>query len=253
MSYTSDGSRQQTRQVPITLDRESPVPLYRQLYDQLAAAILNGTLSPGERFEQELSLVERLGLSRLTIRRTLANLVNHGLLVRGRGIGTVVAHHGASRRAGLTSLHADLVAAGHTPTTRLLTMQYPLVDPPIATRMALGAKTTLLRIERLRLANGSPLAILRNWLPPSSSSVRSMDLEADSLYSSLRRQGINPERADQTIGSRRATPSEGELLNINPFDPVLTLTRISFDEVGHPVEYGKHTYRADRHEFNLTV
>lgn len=239
--------------VPVLLDRASSVPLYQQLYDQLAAAILDGRLMPGERFEQELSLAERLGLSRLTIRRTMAELVNHGLLVRGRGLGTVVAHRSRERRGGLSSLHGDLIAAGRTPSTRLLVMEYPVLDERAAHQLRAGTKTPLLHLERLRFVDGAPLAILRNWLPPSGSAVRFSDLELHGLYPTLRRHGINPQLASQTIGSRRATPGERELLKLGASDPVLTMTRLSFDEVGRPVELGEHTYRADRYEFDLTV
>ena len=239
--------------VPISLDRDSQTPLWQQLYDQLAAAILGGSLSPGERFEQELSLAERLGLSRLTIRRTMSELVNHGLLVRGRGIGTVVAHRGDQTTGVLSSLHGDLVAAGRTPTTRLLTLDHPDMDARIARLMRVGGGTPLLHLERLRLVDGAPLAILRNWLPPSAASVRFEDLEEHGLYSSLRRLGINPHLATQTIGSRRPTGLERELLGIDAADPVLTTARLSFDSVGRPVAYGEHTFRADRYEFDLTV
>ncbi|MHA6523476.1 GntR family transcriptional regulator [Tessaracoccus sp. G1721] len=243
----------EAQRVPVTLDRESPIPLYHQLYEQLAAAILDGTLSPGERFEQELSLADRLGLSRLTIRRTMGELVNHGLLVRGRGVGTVVAHRSMEQRHGLGSLHDDLAAAGHNPSTRLLSMVYPSHDVRVTTLLKVGTKTPLLAVERLRLADGAPLAILRNWLPPSASAVRFTDLEQHGLYATMRRHGIHPQLATQSIGSRRATPQEREALEIGRFDPVLTLTRLSFNEVGQPVEYAEHTFRGDRYELDLTV
>lgn len=243
----------QAPRVPVVLDRGSPIPLYHQLYEQLAAAIHGGTVSAGDPFEQEVSLAERLGISRLTVRRTMAELVNHGLLVRGRGVGTIVADRNMARRAGLTSLNEDLVKAGHEPSTRLLTMEYPVLDPRVAHLMRLGGKTPLLYLERLRLADGVPLAVLRNWLPPSASSLRFTDLAADGLYASLRRHGIDPQLADQTIGSRRATAAECDQLQIGRFEPVLTLRRLSLDEVGHPVEFGEHTFRGDRYELDLTV
>ncbi|MHA6523263.1 GntR family transcriptional regulator [Tessaracoccus sp. G1721] len=245
--------RIQPVEVPVSLDRDSHIPLYQQLYDQLAAAIVDGTLRPGERVEAELSMAERLGLSRLTVRRTLAELVNHGLLIRGRGLGTVVARRQKERPGGLTSLHSDLAAAGHTPTTTLLRLSYPVTDSDVARRLGVGSRTPLLYLERLRLADGVPLAILRNWLPPSSSSMRFADLENQGLYASLRQHGVDPLVATQRIGGRHPTPAERDLLNIGALDPVLTLTRTSVDRVGRGVECGEHTFRADRHGFDLTV
>ena len=73
-------------QIPVTIDRSSPVPLYHQLYEQLSAAIETGRLKPGDAFENELALADRLQLSRPTVRRAIAELVSRGLLVRRRGV-----------------------------------------------------------------------------------------------------------------------------------------------------------------------
>ena len=70
-----------------SIDRASPVPLYHQLAEQLSAAIDTGTLGPGDAFENELALAERLGLSRPTVRRAIGELVTQGLLVLAAGGG----------------------------------------------------------------------------------------------------------------------------------------------------------------------
>ena len=85
------------------IDRTSPVPLYHQLAQQLTAAIEGGALKPGDAFENELSLAERLDLSRPTVRRAIGEMVARGLLVRRRGIGTTVANEVIHRRDELTS------------------------------------------------------------------------------------------------------------------------------------------------------
>src|ERR1700694_382435 len=108
--------------VPLTveLDRSSPVPLYYQLAHVIEAAIRDGDLSPGDRFENELALAKRLTLSRPTTRRAIQELVDKGLLVRKRGVGTQVVQNPVHRRVELTSLFDDLARAGQAPTTRLL-------------------------------------------------------------------------------------------------------------------------------------
>ena len=77
--------------IPVTIDRGSPIPLYHQLAEQLTASIEDGRLKPGDPFENELALADRLDLSRPTVRRAIAELVSRGLLVRRRGVGTTVA------------------------------------------------------------------------------------------------------------------------------------------------------------------
>ena len=74
----------------VELDRSSPVPLYSQLAQAIEAAIRYGDLAPGDRFENELALAKRLTLSRPTTRKAIQQLVDKGLLVRKRGIGTQV-------------------------------------------------------------------------------------------------------------------------------------------------------------------
>src|SRR5215218_9719812 len=111
----------------VELDRSSPVPLYYQLAQAIEAAIRDGELAPGDRFENELALAQRLALSRPTTRRAIQELVEKGLLVRKRGVGTQVVQQPVHRRVELTSLFDDLARAGQEPTTQLLDYR---VGPP---------------------------------------------------------------------------------------------------------------------------
>ncbi|MBM0238896.1 GntR family transcriptional regulator [Micromonospora sp. ATA32] len=101
----------------IAVDRSSPVPLYFQVAQQFAAAIQRGELAPGDRLDSELQLADRLGLSRPTVRQAIQHLVNKGLIVRRRGVGTQVVRGEIRRAVELTSLHDDLVRAGQQPST----------------------------------------------------------------------------------------------------------------------------------------
>src|SRR5688500_2318890 len=98
--------------VDVRIDRETPVPLYHQLAEQLSAAIARGDLQPGDAFENEVAMADRLGLSRPTVRRAIQELVAQGLLLRRRGLGTRVAGRQIHRRAEPTSLYDDLRRAG---------------------------------------------------------------------------------------------------------------------------------------------
>ena len=102
------------------VDRTSPVPLYFQLAQQLEAAIERGRLTPGSLLGNEIDLAGRLGLSRPTVRQAIQSLVDKGLLVRRRGVGTQVVHSQVKRPLELSSLYDDLLAAGQRPTTRVL-------------------------------------------------------------------------------------------------------------------------------------
>lgn len=241
------------KQLDIRIDRGSPVPLYHQLAEQLAAAIDTGVLKPGDAFENELSLADRLDLSRPTVRRAIVELVTRGLLVRRRGIGTTVANEVIHRRNELTSLHDDLALAGREPVTEVLALDTAVVDPQAAGVLGLYPQTPLVYLERLRSVPEGPLAILRNWLPPAWADLDAAVLSGQGLYGLMRARGLVPAVAHQTIGARPAEPAERTLLGLGKHDPVLTLSRRAYDSSGAPVEFGEHSFRYDRYRVDVTV
>src|SRR5579872_4932281 len=104
------------------LDRNSPIPLYFQIAENLKRAIEEGALKPGERLDNELDLAERLGVSRPTVRQAVQRLVEQGLVVRRRGLGTVVVAPRILRSVALTSLYDDLSASHRHPATTVLSV-----------------------------------------------------------------------------------------------------------------------------------
>ena len=163
------------------VDRTSPIPLYFQVTAQLEAAIDSGDLSPGDRLPNEIDLAVSLGLSRPTMRRALEELVGKGLLVRKRGYGTEVANTQVHRRVELTSLYDDLDAAGQNPTTEVLKLDPVRVNAAAAAAIGADGATPLVYVERLRCADGRPLAVMHNWLPPSYADVSKEQLVQDGL------------------------------------------------------------------------
>lgn len=240
--------------IPIVIDRSSPVPLYHQLAEQLIAAINDGTLKPGDPFENELALAERLDLSRPTVRRAIGELVLRGMLVRRRGVGTTVANQVIHRRDELISLYEDLERNGRLPVTEVLAVHTDAVNGPVSEILGLPPDTPLVSLERLRFADGMPLAILRNWLPPASfAEITAENLTKRSLYALLRERGIRPVVAHQSIGARRPLPHERKLLRLVKGDPLLTMTHKAYDAGGAAVEFGDHCYRFDQYAFDITV
>jgi len=239
--------------LPISIDWTSPVPLYHQLAEQLTAAISDGTLRPGDPFENEIAMSDRLGLSRPTVRRAISELVNKGLLVRRRGIGTTVANQMVHRKAELTSLYDDLVREGRTPRTDVLALNTEAHDDRAAEMLGLPSGSAMVSIVRLRWAGEQPLAILRNWLPPAMNDLTVEELEADGLYAVLRARGVRPTVARQRIGARNATAEERRTLHMSKAEPLVTMTRSAYDADGSPVEYGDHCYRADQYSVDVLV
>jgi DNA-binding GntR family transcriptional regulator len=228
------------------------VPLYYQLAQAIEAAIRDGQLAPGDRFENELALAKRLTLSRPTTRRAIQELVDKGLLVRKRGVGTQVVQSPVHRRVELTSLFDDLARAGQEPTTRLLDYYTGTPDEEIARELNLADDHEVVTIRRLRCAKGEPLALMLNYLPVELA-PEAEQLEKAGLYQSLRTRGVHIRLARQRIGARPATRAEARLLDEKPGAPLLTMSRTAFDDSGCAVEYGTHCYRASRYYFDTTV
>jgi DNA-binding GntR family transcriptional regulator len=239
--------------LPIQIDRASPVPLYHQLAEQLIAAISDGTLRPGDPFENEQAMSDRLSLSRPTVRRAISELVNKGLLVRRRGIGTTVANQMVHRKAELTSLYDDLEREGRTPHTDVLSLQCGAQDARAAEALGLPPGTPVVAIVRLRYAGDVPLAIMRNWLPPAMNDLTAEALQKEGLYALLRARGIRPSVARQRIGARNATAEERRTLHLTKAEPLVTMTRSAYDADGTPVEFGDHCYRADQYSVEVVV
>jgi DNA-binding GntR family transcriptional regulator len=236
----------------VELDRSSPVPLYYQLAQAIEAAIRDGQLAPGDRFENELALAKRLTLSRPTTRRAIQELVDKGLLVRKRGVGTQIVQSPVHRRVELTSLFDDLARAGQEPTTQLLDYHTEKPGEEIARELNLAEDREVATIRRLRCANGEPLALMLNYLPVELA-PEPEELERSGLYQALRARGVHIRLARQRIGARPAARAEARLLDEKPGAPLLTMNRTAFDDSGSAVEYGSHCYRASRYYFDTML
>ncbi|GAA3411003.1 GntR family transcriptional regulator [Streptosporangium vulgare] len=237
----------------IDLDRSSPVPLYFQVAERIAEAIQTGELLPGARLDNEIQLADQLGLSRPTIRQAIQYLVDKGLLVRKRGVGTQVVHGQVKRAVELTSLYDDLRRAGQKPMTQVLSIDTVAAEESIAEALGVAPGAAVLRLERLRYALGEPLALLHNWLPLGLTPLTAETLESRGLYELLRLSGVRMRVANQRISARAATPAEARLLNERRACPLLTMVRTTYDDQGRAVEHGSHVYRASHYSLEVTL
>lgn len=238
--------------LPIRLDRSSPVPLYHQVATAIEAAIEDGRLQPGEFLENELALAARVGISRPTARQALQDLVDRGRLVRKRGVGTQVAPAQVHRPVELTSLHDDLVKDGHAVTTQVLSHEVVHATAEVAAALDIAEGSDIVRVQRLRVADGEPLAVLTNFLPIAIAPT-AKELATDGLYNRLRARGSFPRIAHQRIGARTATAAEARILHEAPRTALLTMERTAYDDTGRAIEFGQHVYRASRYMFDTTL
>jgi DNA-binding GntR family transcriptional regulator len=235
------------------LDRGSPVPLYYQLARTLQRLIESGGISVGTRLGNESDLAQALGVSRPTIRRALGYLADGGLVLRMRGMGTVVMPMPIRRSVALTSVYDDMVESGHTPKTEVLILRTELPSDAVAAGLLLPADAEVHYMRRLRLVDDEPLVVMENYLPRGLVDLDRQQLERTGLYRLLRTVGIIPRVASQTISARGATSDEAHLLGLDRGSPILQLQRVSYDEKGRAIEYASHAYIAARHSFQMNL
>jgi DNA-binding GntR family transcriptional regulator len=237
----------------IVIDRNSPVPLYFQVAQQLERAIEEGRLKPGTRVANEIELAGHLALSRPTMRRAMEYLVDKGLVVRQRGVGTRVVSTKVRRSLDLTSLYDDLSAGGQRPKTEVLANDVVGASAEVANVLGVEPGTPVTEIVRLRSALDQPIAHMTNYLPAERVQLSTEALESTGLYELLRRSGIQLHSATQVIGARTATAAEARLLGERRGAPLLTMQRTAYDDHGAVVEFGNHFYAASRYTFQMSL
>jgi GntR family transcriptional regulator len=224
-------------------------PKYYQVKRHLLHLI--DTLAPGSLVPTERILTVELATSRTTVRQALCELVGEGRLVRRQGSGTYVAEPKIAWPLHMTSFTEQSAAAGYSASTQLLDAVRERASDDIAARLAIKPAAAVYCIERLRLVDGTPMAVETSYL----SAVRFPGLighvrKTSSLYRVLADvYDTAPVNAEETIETAAASPREAELLNTDTGSPMLVLGRHSFDAGGEPVEWVHSWYRGDRYVF----
>jgi GntR family transcriptional regulator len=238
------------------LDRQSSVPIYTQVKARIARAISTGELQPHRRIPSERELSSVFGVSRMTIRQALIELIGEGSLYTRSGKGTYVAESKIEQPLQrLTSFTQDMAARGRRPSSQLIGAE--LLPAPIELAQALDIPpgSELVRIRRLRLADGEPLAIETSHLPHTRCPrLLDQDLQQHSLYQLLHdRYGLELASAKQTIEAAAPTDEERELLRMPEGVPVLRIHRFTSTREGVVCEFVQSAYRGDRYQLNVEL
>jgi GntR family transcriptional regulator len=231
-------------------------PLYAQIAESLLDRIESGELSPGDRLPPERELSQRLGVNRMTLRRALRLLETQGLLARRRGDGTYVAQPKIERQAGrLVPFSRGMERRGYAPGARVITLERQLAEAAVARKLGLPVSAPVYYVSRLRLINQEPVMLEQFTMPAQRfPGFDRYDLSNCSTYDLLEREyGVTAVRARQSLEPVVATEYEAALLGIKPGAPLMLERRLSLDQAGKPIEYGKDLYRGDRFRFVTEV
>ncbi len=231
----------------------SPALLRLPKYYQVKKHLLDFTaaMAPGSPVPPERELARLYGTSRTTVRQALAELVIEGRLLRMQGKGTFVAKPKVAQALELASYTEGMRQHGLHPQTKILDIGYVTADEELATLLAVRPGGRLLRVHRLRLADGEPMSIDTSHLPARRFPGLRRQLERHaSLYETLRTgYGIQLAEAEETIETILADPHDANLLGVDAGIPLLLLSRHAIDTTGQPVEWAQSWYRGDRYKF----
>ncbi|MDQ1901645.1 GntR family transcriptional regulator [Paracoccus sp. WLY502] len=229
-------------------------PLYLQFQRRIADAIASGRLAPGDSLPPEREMAVLTGLSRVTVRRAVQELVALGQLVQRRGSGTFVARKVERLEQALsllTSFTEDMARRGRSVESRWIRRGLFAPTPQEVMALGLGSSDGVARLERVRLSDGVPLAIERASLPrhvlPHPEAVES------SLYTVLAEQGLRPVRAVQRISATNLTEEDAALLHVSPGVAGLAIERISYLPSGQVIEFTRSLYRGDAYDFAVEL
>ena len=235
---------------------QSGRPRHEQLSDWLRDRLASPDYAAHDQLPSEHDLGELFGVSRITVRRALATLENEGLIYRRQGLGSFAAPpklpQGLVR---LTDFAQDMERAGLSAASRVLRHAPEKAPPAASEALGLEAGATVVRLDRLRIADGDPIALDRTWLPPFYAQfLDGHDLSEETIYRVLEREyDIPVVRARYRIEATVAGSDEADSLGVPEGAPLLLVERVSHTAADKPVYYQRRYYRADRVAFELEL
>lgn len=232
-----------------TLDETSPTPLYLQLQRVIRDAVRAGKLEADEALPSERDLARQLGISRVTVRKAIAGLVDKGILVQRWGSGTFIAPamHVEQALSRLSSFTDDMTARGLRPGATVLDRSNGPSSPNESMALGISPGEPVSRLKRLRLAGDVPMAIEHAIVPARF--LPDPHIVDGSLYAALIDRGYGPKRALQRLHAVLLNPGQAILLQVPPASPALYIERRSFLENGEAVEFTSSYYRGDAYDF----
>jgi len=229
------------------LGQQAPTHAYARLRQSIQQAIETGALEAGQNLPSERELANDLALSRVTVRKAIAGLVEDGMLVQRHGAGTYVAERIVKSFSKLTGFTDDLRARGLKPRVEFLERSIGVVTPEEALALSLSPGARVVRLRRLRFAAEKPLALENTVVPHSIlKDPKSVKL---SLYEFLDRAGCRPTRALQRLRAVALDAAQARLLALPVGSPALSIERRAFLEDGRAVEFTQSLYRGDAYDF----
>ncbi|MBS3787475.1 GntR family transcriptional regulator [Candidatus Bipolaricaulota bacterium] len=234
------------------VDKNSPVPIYYQIKELFKERIESGDLEPHQRLPSERDLEKRHGISRMTARRALTELESEGYAYREQGKGSFVAEPKLRQALlELTGFTEDMKKRRMSPGARVIEQKLVDGDQELAKKLEVEMDAKIFVLQRIRLAEGEPLAIETSHLRYEvCEGIEEYDFEDRSLYDTLRGDfDITLSRAEQSVEATLADEFEAKNLEIDKGTPMLMTERTTYlGDEETPIEYARSIYRGDRYK-----
>jgi GntR family transcriptional regulator len=236
----------------VSLDTTSPVPLHAQLEEIFLRRIRDGDAQAGSRLPSEDELVALHGVSRTTVRTAIQSLIARGMVEIRRGKGTFVTEPVITQElTALTGFVEDMHALGKKASATVLDRRLVAASETVARQLAVPRGASVARIQRVRLADGSPLSFDETYLPKElGEKVMADDLENQPIFTLLEQKYSTPLlEAEYRLA---AVPSHGTVaraLGVDAGSPIFLIERTTFSERHRPVDYERLYYRGDHIRF----
>jgi len=238
----------------VMVDPESALPLYAQVKEILGRQIRGGLYQPHQALPAERDLVDRFGVSRITVRRALADLVGEGLLYRRVGRGTFVASEPiVGTLTELTGHLEELIRRNLRPEARVVEPGATPPPPPEASA-ELGGVRQVVFVRRVVSVEGAPLLVLDICMPGDLGlRFDPQALTVEPINRLLEAQGFYPLSGEQRIRARAVEAAEAVLLEIEPGTPVLEVTRTERTIGERGLLWSRAVYRGDRYQYVIRL
>jgi GntR family transcriptional regulator len=237
------------------LNKSEGIPLFTQIRNSLRDDILNKVLVPGQKIPSEDELAVQFGVSRMTVREGISELIDEGLLYRRHGVGTFVAQpHFERDHSRLTSFVETAKEDGIDLVVRLLIADILPAKLKVAQSLSLQEGDLVIRVETLRCVEDIPITLHDSYVPYKLfPQLLQEDLQGRHLWDIFESYGFRVKRALQRLEARESPDEIAQLLEVDEGFPILYKERTVYLDDGTPVEFTYCYNRGDRYSLTIVL
>ena len=237
------------------IDKNSPIPLYYQIKEDIIAEIEANELKEGQKIAGEHEFVQKYGVSQITIRKALSDLVTEGYLTRVRGKGTFISNKRNKHKTSFISFTDEMKQLGYQSSIHLLEVLSESKSR-ILKKLNMDETESYIKIKRVRLGNGEPFGLQTSYIPTKYVSIQAFEnfSEIMSLYQVLQGVGIQPKRIREKYRAVLVSnPKTQKLLGLPSELPAFYVERYGYNQDDNLFEYTESILRGDRYELETEI